>query len=287
MKRKILIGVPIKLNISNRWLTGFIQVFRNLRPDIIIDVCCLDGTSVNFARNDICHYAKKIKAREIVWVDEDMGWDLEAWNRIISFEDIDIVGHLYCKKLPGTPKWNVNLMAGKEIDPVTGLCEVEEIGCGFMKIRVDTVLAKMDLEYPENEYYVKTHTEGLPPEGERGTAFEYFPMGVMGPRSHGARLERVKMALERGFDQGELEGQQLRPPLDVLEEIYRACYDEQLPGNLFGEDYGFCRRARAIGFKVYADFGAPPIGHIGPISFPITPEMVGLDPAASLAQKDP
>lgn len=285
-KRKILIGTPIKAGVSAKFLSGFIEILRHSHPELDLDHCFHSGTAVNFARNEICHYARKIKARELVFIDEDMDFQLGHWTRLLSHTEVDIVAGLYPKKLPGRPFWLTNLQEGKEIDPVTGLCEVEEIATGFMKIRVDTVLERMAEEYPENEYYVRTHTAGLPPEGERATSHEFFPMGVMGPRSAGARLERVKLALEKSpFDQGEINSDMDRDDwIWLVEKIWLACYDEQLPGNLFGEDYSFCRRARAIGFKVHADFGMPPIGHIGPATYPITPDMVGLDPESALKE---
>lgn len=279
-KRKILIGTPIKAGVSAKFLSGFIDILRHSHPELDLDHCFHSGTAVNFARNEICHYARKIKARELVFIDEDMDFQLGHWTRLLSHTEVDIVAGLYPKKIPGRPFWLTNLQEGKEIDPVTGLCEVEEIATGFMKIRVDTVLERMAEEYPENEYYVRTHTAGLPPEGERATSHEFFPMGVMGPRSAGARLERVKSLL------GHYNNPETTYPhaATILGAISEACYDEQLPGNLFGEDYSFCRRARAIGFKVHADFGMPPIGHIGPATYPITPDMVGLDPESAMKE---
>lgn len=276
-KRRILISTPVRGGISPRYLAGFIQVMKKHQPELDISHIFHSGTSVNFARNEICHYAIATDVREIVFIDDDMAWDITYWDRLISHVDLDIVAGLYCKKVPGPPFWLTNLAEGKEIDPKTGVCEVDEIATGFMKIRVDTVLKRMQEEYPEREYYAKFKKEGEKGPGDDGTAFEFFPMGVMGPRSPGARLLRIKEILSRPLpaddsDRG-LHMLSLR-----LQEIEDACYDAQPPGNLFGEDYYFCRAARACGFKIHCDFGMPPVGHIGPATYPITPAMVGLDP---------
>lgn len=280
MKRKILIATPIKGGISARYQGGFLEILRKKDPELELDYCFHEGTSINFARNECCHYAIKIGAREIVFIDEDMGfYHDEHWVRILSHVDVDIVAGLYCKKFGGDPTWLLNLKDGYEIDPKTGLCEVEEIACGFMKVRVDTVLTKMVAGFPELEYYVKFKGENDP--GDRNTCHEFFPMGVLGPRSHGARLERVKMELRRFVaDQTKMN------PVDVLANIEEACFDEQKPGNLFGEDYYFCRQARACGIKIHADFGMAPVPHIGRIPFPITPDMVGIDPKEHQAIAD-
>ena len=261
MARKVLIATPIKLGLTGTYMTGLIPTLLSKFPDVEVEHCILEGPSVNFARNECAHYAMKIGARELLFIDDDMGWTLDHFTRIISHADLDIVAGVYCKRRPGKPFWLMNTIPGKEIDPATGLLEVSEIATGFMKIRVDTVLEKMKQEYPDREYFDK------PEEGKPVTAWEFFPMGVRGGRSADARLKRVKQALARvDFHEGEFR-----------EAVWKACYDEQGTGTLFGEDYYFCQLARECGFRIYADFGMPIIPHVGEAAFPITSEMVGID----------
>lgn len=268
--RKILIATPIKLGLTSAYMNGFVPTIQTRFPGIELEHCVLEGPSINFARNECAYYGQKIGAREIVFIDDDMGWNPSQFARLISHADLDVVALLYCKRQPGAPSYLVNVKEGCDPDPVTGLCEVNDIATGFMKIRLDTVLPAIEKKYPEREFYNRAESS-LPV-----TSFEYFPMGVWGPRTAESRLEKIKQILMGSTYHN----------FDILSDqwgkIYAACYDKHEPGNLRGEDYGFCELARSCGFKIWADFGAPIVPHIGKIPFPITPDMVGLDPTAAL-----
>lgn len=267
--RKILIATPIKLGLTSSYMAGFVPTIQTAFPGVKLEHCVLEGNCVNFARNEIAHYARKIGAREIVFIDDDMGWTREHFARIISHVDYDVIGGLYCKRRPGAPFWLVNLKVGCEIDPATGIGEVEDVATGFMKIRVDTVLAKIAEKFPELEY------QNQPVDGKPVTAFEFFPMGIVGPRTPKARLDKIKAVLA-GYRTKEWDYD------TAINNIISAVEEPHEAGVLRGEDYFFCHLARDCGFKIYADFGGEIIPHVGKVAFPITPDMVGLDPAAAL-----
>lgn len=269
--RKILLATPVKLGVLSSYMAGFVPTIQTKFPGVQLEHCILEGPSVNFARNEIAHYALKIGARELVFIDDDMGFTREHFERLISHADLDIVAGLYCKRRPGLPFWLVNNKDGSDIDPVTGLCEVNDIATGFMKIRVDTVLKAIAEKFPEKEFYNK------PEEGKPVTAWEFFPMGVFGPRSADARLAKIKKIISEFKHGGCTPDVGIRDIIVSIEESHE-------PGNLRGEDYGFCELARQCGFKIYADYGMPIVPHVGKVAFPILPDMVGLDPGAALAQ---
>lgn len=271
-KRKILIATPIKLGLSSSYMAGFVPTIQRQFPGVELEHCVLEGPSVNFARNEIAHYAMEISARELVFVDDDIGFTTDYFERLISHVDLDVVAGLYCKRKPGQPFYLTNLKKEAEIDPKTGLCEVEDIATGFMKIRVDTVFKTMMNRYPEREFYNK------PEDGKLMTAWEFFPMGVVGPRTAEARLAKIKALIYS------MTSAQAKDGLNLWMKIDEFIHEQHEPGNLRGEDYYFCHLARECGFKIYADFGMPVVPHFGKVAYPITPDMVGLDPAKALAK---
>lgn len=265
--RTIVIATPVKNGLDSNYMKGFVATTNRQFPGVKLEHAMIEGTLVNFNRNDLTHYAKSIGAREIVMVDSDMGWTDDHFARLILHENLDIVAGLYCKRKPGKPFWLMTPKTGEEVDPTTGLLEVEDAPTGFMKIRLDTVLPKIEAKFPHLEY----HTLEKDAHGNLAKSWEYFPLGTHGPRTPAARLERVKNLMLK-WNTNTLSESQL------LFRINDALYDEQPPGELRGEDYAFCALARACGIKIYVDFGMPIIPHIGQIPFPITQDMVGIHP---------
>ena len=273
-KRKILIGTPIKLGLTSTYITGFIEVMRAQLPDVTIEFCILEGPSVNLQRNEIAHYAKGIKAQDLVFIDADLKWTKEHFARLISHDQLDVVGALYCKKVIGPPQWTLNALPGgiSEGD----LCEVADIATGFMKIKVDTVFPAIDKKFPDLQF--RCYKEFKDVTGT-GLAMEYFPMGVTGPRHPRNRLLRVKEVMDTLFkpDDPVTEDFRNRRMREVIGQIDDAITCELEPGMIRGEDFYFCHLAREAGCKVWADFGMPIIPHVGNVAYPITPEMVGVD----------
>lgn len=265
--RTIVIATPVKLGLESAYIRGFVATLNRNFPSVKLEILVLDGALVPFSRNDLMRHAKGMGAQEIVFIDSDMGWTDRHFERLISHEDLEIVAGLYCKRQPGKPQWLMTPKAGAKIDPVTHLLEVEDAPTGFMKINLETVLPKLEAKYDYLEYNLKS-----PDEHGNKQGWEYFPVGVEGPRTPAARLERVKAALKAGH-----EG---LSDTEVLNLVDEACFDSQPPADLRGEDYFFCHLARGCGIKIYIDFGMPPVPHLGLAAFPITPDMVGLDPAA-------
>lgn len=274
--RKILIATPLKGGLTSCYLQGFVNTMRTRFEGVTLEFSVLEGPAVNLARNELAHYAKAIGARELVFIDADLKWTVEHFTRLISHADLDIVGGIYCKKVPGNPHWLMNAPEGG-LDPDADLCEVDDLATGFMKIRCDTVFPAIDKAYPELAFHCYPEFQNTGNGMKAGIAMEYFPMGVTGPRSARTRLDRVKKALEKLQAPGMTELERAVVGERVLVEIDQACHDEQPPGMLRGEDYYFCHLARSVGIKVYADFGMAVLPHIGQAAYPITPEMVGVE----------
>lgn len=185
--RRILIACPIHRNLEPCFLPGLQAVLSNRYDGIDVKFQLCVGLPVNFARNYLAGHAKTIGAREILFIDSDMGWEEEDFVRICLHKDVDIVGGLYCRKQPGRPHYHVNLIKGNETDGGTGLEEVEAIATGFLKIRVDTVLPAIEAKFPERAY------------DNNGGGFEYFPMGVVSRTLLGEDYFFCRLARECGF----------------------------------------------------------------------------------------
>jgi len=171
------------------------------------------------------------------------------------------VAGLYSKRRPGKPFWLMTPKADAETDEKTGLLEVDDAPTGFMKINLEMVLPKIEARYPHLQFTVQDDESK-----ESQLSWEYFPLGVEGPRTPAARMERVKAALKVGAD-----------PVEFRAMIEESCYDQQPPSFLRGEDYSFCYMARQCGIPIYMDLGMSIIPHLGLCAFPITPEMVGVN----------
>jgi hypothetical protein len=269
--RKIMIGTPIKTGIDSNYMQGLVPTLQQSIEGIELEHVLMEGPSVNFARNSIVHEARKRSFGEVVFIDDDMGWNFDYFKRIVSHVGVPVVAGLYCKRRPGKPHWLMNPKPGAEIDKKTGLVEVHDIATGFMKIDLDLVCPKLEERYPWLRFY-NTPEKQDPSD----TAWEFFPMGVEGPSSPLSQVEQIREIM-KGYNPNH-ETDALR----MIEEVAAVLNADIEPGTLRGEDYMFCWMVRQCGLKVYADFGLPPIPHNGLVPFPITPEMVGLDPAGAL-----
>lgn len=136
-----------------------------------------------------------------------------------------------------------------------GLIECEFLPTGFLCTSVGTLRA-MARDNPEREFYYEEKGKSL-------TMTELFPIGVRGPRTAEARLNRIKKLLWEVRDA-------------TMENVWKACFDEQEPGRCVGEDYNFSYLATKSKFTLWIDTTMI-VPHIGPCEFPITEDMVASD----------
>ncbi|HYB97525.1 MAG TPA: hypothetical protein VEC57_00130 [Candidatus Limnocylindrales bacterium] len=265
--RRILIATPIRQGVSSGYLQWLLPVMSNpqLLPGREFGFSILDGPSVNFARNELAQYALDEKFEEIVFVDDDMGGTLGHLDRITSHADRNIVGGIYCKRHPGKPHWLVRTTPGAVKDD-RGLIQCDYIATGWLWIRCQ-VFDTIREAQPWRDFAVPATDE----KPER-VLHEYFPMGVVGPRTAEERLAKIRAVLK-----GCPEAKQIASPLattcDMLNAIVDAVSDHHPPGNLLGEDYYFCHVARQCGYKIYADLECV-VSHVGRAPYPITQKQV-------------
>lgn len=253
--KRLLIATPLRDGASSNYVKELVPLIKNGIKGYDIHTLFIAGPSVNFARNEIAFYAMNEGFDELVQIDEDlMHWE-RYLPRLMS-HDVDIVAGVYCKKKTGKPFWLFTPKPGASAQP-DGLLEVNGVATGFLRTKVH-VLREMFDRFPDNKFTAKAH------EGDPTTIrYDWFQMGVIGKGTPAGRLEEIRTAL------GDLN--------TTVEDIRRIATEPREPGRLLGEDYYFCRNARAAGFRIFVDLGMGILPHVGNISYPITKAMVTYD----------
>lgn len=184
--RRILIATPVHRAVEPPYLTGLHAVLSNRYDGIEVLFEMLAGPPVNFARNMFVKRARERGATEILFIDADMGWEEEDFVRICAHTEPAIVGVVYCRRQTGRQHYHVNLKDGCEIDEKTGLCEVNAIATGFLKVKMP-VFDAIEKKFPERAY------------DNEGGGFEWFPMGVVNRTLLGEDFYFCRLAKESGF----------------------------------------------------------------------------------------
>ncbi len=102
-----------------------------------------ENCHVDDARNEVVRSFLKTECTDLLFIDDDVGWEPESIVKILQF-DRDIVAGVYPKRSPlDEPEFPVRMEPGKEIwSEEDGLVEVLGAPTGFMRIRRN-VLEKM------------------------------------------------------------------------------------------------------------------------------------------------
>lgn len=259
--KKLLIGTPSRGTIPIEYLNWLLRFLSSGLPGYSARIRFATGGTVNMGRNELAHVLLSENYDEILMVDTDMVPDEDRIMRIMS-HDVNFVGGPYCKRRGGIPDWTFTPKPNGERRP-DGLWECSAMGLGFSRVR-RCVFEGVQAAFPEHEYFDK--------QGNRDMA-EFFPMGVLGPRSAAARLAKIKRILTESTT----------PANEKVDRIQQAVFEDQPKGTFYGEDYFWCYMATKAGFKVWADTGMAPVGHMGKAIYPITPDKVGLHPGGETA----
>jgi hypothetical protein len=90
------------------------------------------------ARNDIFQLAIDSKVDDLVFIDCDQDWDPSFLFQLLE-HDVPFVGAPVVKK-SDVEMYNVKSLKPLVSDEKTGLCEVDSIGTGFLRVRADALL---------------------------------------------------------------------------------------------------------------------------------------------------
>lgn len=277
MTRRCLIASPGKSNLGLHYITLFEALLRQGVPGWTFDYLVEGANSaLNVARNLLAHHAVKHGFDRVIFLDTDHPATLEHVTRILSHdhEQYPIVSGLYCVKRPGRPFFLGIKAKGAKPDG-RGLLRADFLPTGFLSVSV-SALRKIAETHPEREFYVQDDVLTPGPRPTRETMFEWFPIGVKGPRTAEARLKRVKEIVER-YDEGRRSGEWHESAQEVVRVIRDALLNQHPPGNLLGEDYFACRLATESGIPMYLDTGCL-VPHLGSIPYPLTdPSLIAMD----------
>lgn len=248
--KRVLVAVPLRLGARATCLGALADLSARGVPGWEIDTVCLEGPAINFARNELAHFATAHNYDRIIFLDEDMGVRHEHFVRLLSHPEL-VVGGKYCVKADGPPKWLFREKPGATVG-ADGLLECDYVATGLLMIPTGD-LRSISENFPDRWF---AHREDSDEKIE--PRFEWFPMEISGPGTAEERLRRVAAVMEW------IDGDKI----DVgLQAIRDAIETPQELGRLLGEDYGFCRLARDTGVRLFVDTELE-IPHIGESIFP-------------------
>lgn len=245
---RVLIGVPLYDQPELCFVRAMVDVSR-LR-DADYDTSIIRGTYVNVARNDIVAEARARNFSpddEIIFLDADLEVTGEHISQLRS-HNVDIVGGIYAKRLPGDPDWTIHATGEPAVNT---LLPVNDVATGLLRIKM-RVFDAIEALNPDRRYKNSNSDR---------VKYEFFPIGLVGQGTPEARLEAVRLILS--------EYDIRRHPSAILEQIRVAATKEVAPEHrdLYGEDVQFMMLAKKAGFKVWADM-AVVVRHVGKIAFP-------------------
>lgn len=239
-----MLATPVKGGVEIPYLGGLVGTLKHLHDADYVPAVCA-ATYVNVGRNDLVEQARREGCAEIIFIDSDMGWTDGDLLRLRSHA-VDIVAGCYPKRKAGGPHWTFHPKPGEKPNE-NGLIECNSVPAGFLRVKMK-VFDQIQALTPRSLF--KDH-------GRDGVRCEFFPIGLVGPGTAEGRLRAILRRLSEdgclGLGKSEL-----------MAIIGR----NDLPDSVLeGEDYGFCRLAREVGFKIWADT-AISLRHYGEIGYP-------------------
>lgn len=284
--RKLLIASPAKSGLPVTFPLFWNDVMTKGIPGWEINYAVESSqNALSLSRNILAHQALATGMDRLIMMDLDHPIGRHHLERLLSHdhEEVPIVSALYCMKKPGNPFFLGIRAKGAQVRG-DGLLEARFLPTGLLSISTKALRA-IAAKHPEREYYVQDE-ECFPaalvptPKETKKTMFEFFPIGVNGPRTAAARLNAIKRIVASVTDGGGPETC-LRPDLEnAIRQVDQAIYAEQKPGYMTGEDYHFSLLAYQAGISQFLDVKLM-IPHRGSIDYPI------LDPKVVATACDP
>jgi len=269
MTKRLLIATPARGGLPLYYFELFEEVMTKGIPGWDIEFK-QEGSnhSLPIARNILASVALKHGYDRILFLDADH--PITHWHvaRILSHDHvaIPVVSALYCMKRAGKPFFLGIRRKGAEVRE-DRLLEADFLPTGMLSISTDA-LRTVAAAHPDREFYVQTEELFTPDRRPtQHTAFEFFPVGVNGPRTASARLNRIKKLIAEFKD-----ARSLSPAWEVwlfVARLEAALNEPHSPGYANGEDYYFSLLCQKAGVSMFLDVGLM-IPHEGKITFPIT-----------------
>lgn len=152
--RRVYIATPIARHPCRQYTTSLLQTCLRLRDEgIEAWVQNVVGSSnLPRARNELVAGFMASDYTDLLFIDDDMGWEPSAVFRLLASEQ-PLIGGVGCKKvmLPDTApdKWCLRTLPGGRFhQDEFGAIEVEAVGTGFVKITRE-VFAELAAAHPD------------------------------------------------------------------------------------------------------------------------------------------
>jgi glycosyltransferase involved in cell wall biosynthesis len=133
--RRVLIGTPTyDGTLTAHYVDALLRTLKEApKQDIEIFplFICYDAL-VQRARNDIVKQAISANVDDLVFIDADIGWEPEAFFRLLR-HPVQVVGGVVPKKCDN-PAFNVKVLPGASLEIIDGVMEVECVGTGILRI---------------------------------------------------------------------------------------------------------------------------------------------------------
>lgn len=130
---------------------------------VMVKFCIRDFIPARMRNQFLMHFVQS-GYDDLVFIDDDMGWEDGALLRLLS-HDVDVVGGVYPKRQDKL-EYPVKRLPGAEFDKETGLLEVKYLPTGFMRIT-----RKCAVEMIEKHKHLAYYDENIKPDK---TAYAVF-----------------------------------------------------------------------------------------------------------------
>lgn len=159
--RQVFLAIPSysqKVSIAtSHSLMNSIQEIASIGATIHVETLCNDALIAR-ARNTLFAMAYERGYDDLIFLDDDLGWEQGAMKRLLQ-HPVECVGGLYPIRREGEEylfRWDVT-KGSAQIDPDTGLLEVDSIPTGFLRL-TKSCIRKMIEGYKEREYLDDSRT---------------------------------------------------------------------------------------------------------------------------------
>ena len=156
-QRRVMLGTPCVDGRPEAWYMHSVMETKDLCAQhgiIVKPVLMSYDAMIQRARNDILKLALESGYDDLLFIDDDEIWKPE-WALALIRHPVDVVGAPVRKKSDEQELYNVKVDSPfVPIDCLTGLCMVESVGTGFIRLSRKAMLALWDAceseEYEDN-----------------------------------------------------------------------------------------------------------------------------------------
>lgn len=149
MTRKVMIGTPCYDGRIDVWYANSLMntIKESYKHDVEITPMWVSFDALlQRARNDTIQLALEVDVDALIWIDSDIEWQPDWFFKLLDY-DHDVVGGTYPKK-GDKEEYVLRQVSKRQVDPSTGLLEVDGLGTGFVKMSKKAMQYLWDVSKP-------------------------------------------------------------------------------------------------------------------------------------------